>query len=88
MVGDAGVSSTTSVPLPAITPRITRVWDANGDGQADLLVLATDGVRRSFMDEPLGGEATDELAARILANHGRTSDDALVLVVRYRGPSA
>jgi hypothetical protein len=49
----------------------------------DVLVLATDGVRPVFGDWP--GEPPQDVAARILDEQGRGTDDALVLVARYRG---
>ena len=53
---------------------------------AATLLLATDGVRGGFaaglpLDAP-----PSQLADRVLARHGRATDDALVLVVRYHGP--
>jgi len=51
----------------------------------DVLVLATDGVRPVFGDWPGPGEPPQDVAARILDEQGRGTDDALVLVARYRG---
>jgi phosphoserine phosphatase RsbX len=51
----------------------------------DVLVLATDGVRPVFGEWPRPSEPPEDVAARILAAQGRDSDDALVLVARYRG---
>jgi negative regulator of sigma-B (phosphoserine phosphatase) len=50
----------------------------------DVLIFATDGVRPVFGDWPAPTESPAEIAARILAEQGRGTDDALVLVVRYR----
>lgn len=53
--------------------------------QGDTLIFATDGVRNDFahglnvLDEP------QQMAERVLAQHRKGSDDALVLVARYRG---
>lgn len=48
----------------------------------DTLVFATDGIRSSFADDlPLSGDP-QEVASRILAQHGRRTDDALVVVAR------
>ncbi len=49
----------------------------------DLLILASDGVHSSFANgvDPAG--FPQEVADSILARHGRTTDDALVLVLRY-----
>lgn len=49
----------------------------------DLIVFATDGVRRSFVDELVAPLPPLALAERILARHSRGTDDALSLVVRY-----
>jgi negative regulator of sigma-B (phosphoserine phosphatase) len=53
--------------------------------RGDVLVFATDGVRPVFGEWPAPSEAPAEIAARILAEQARGTDDALVLVVRYRG---
>ena len=64
--------------LPPI--RAQRLPLATGD----LLILATDGVREGFVDGlPLDGPA-QRLAEQILARHQKGTDDALVLVARYR----
>jgi hypothetical protein len=54
----------------------------------DTLVFATDGVDRAFAERLARNLPVQELADGILARHGRRSDDALVLVVRYCGPGA
>jgi serine phosphatase RsbU (regulator of sigma subunit) len=51
----------------------------------DLLILATDGIRSSVVEQRLEDDAPQAIANRILALHGKTTDDALVLVVRYLG---
>lgn len=50
----------------------------------DLLIFATDGIDPEFGDrlEPSG--AAQEIADRLLREHRRGSDDALVVVARYR----
>lgn len=53
----------------------------------DVLVLATDGVRPVFGGWPAPNQAPAAVAERILDEQGRDSDDALVLVARYRGGS-
>jgi len=61
--------------------------------RGDLLVFATDGIRSSFTrdlspSDPLGRYTQGELqplANRILAQYGKSTDDALVLVIRYLG---
>ena len=67
--------------LPSLRPRTVRLQ------RDDVLVLATDGVRPVFGDWPGPGEAPQEMADRILADQSRGTDDALVLVARYRGGS-
>jgi negative regulator of sigma-B (phosphoserine phosphatase) len=52
--------------------------------RGDMLLLATDGVDPQFAaGRHLG--PVDGIAARILAEHGRPADDALVVVARYLG---
>jgi phosphoserine phosphatase RsbX len=53
----------------------------------DVVVLATDGIRTDFTDCLAAGEPSQGLAERILAQYGKESDDALVLVARYLGPA-
>lgn len=51
----------------------------------DTLVLATDGIRSGFADE-LSLEASPQtLADHLLTRFARETDDALVLVARYKG---
>jgi negative regulator of sigma-B (phosphoserine phosphatase) len=57
----------------------------------DLLIFATDGIRSGFAagapltDPLLRRQDVQEIADRILARFGKTTDDALVLVARYLG---
>lgn len=51
----------------------------------DLVVLATDGVRQRFLDGLVPERTPDALARDILDRHARGTDDALVLVLRYKG---
>lgn len=53
----------------------------------DTLVLATDGVQSAFADAARRGSVRD-LADGLLEDFGKATDDALVLVARYRGDSA
>jgi hypothetical protein len=65
--------------LPRLRPSTTTVEPG------DTLVLATDGIHHGFfigLDAALPPQA---LADRILAEHGKGSDDALALVARYLG---
>ena len=54
----------------------------------DLLVLATDGIREGFAEGLRPDMPLHEIADRVLARHGRSTDDALVLAGRWNGPSA
>lgn len=71
-------------PLRATTVTVTP---------GDLLVFATDGVRNSFVQEPLlynpllrqMADGPRQLATQLLGAYGKATDDALVLVARYRG---
>jgi len=51
----------------------------------DVLILATDGIRREFAEERLRGLAAQQAAERVLARYARHTDDALVLVARCHG---
>ena len=53
--------------------------------RGDTLIFATDGVEASFADSLVPVGAPQDIADRILAEHGRPTDDALVLVARYLG---
>jgi len=64
--------------LPSI--RVTSTDLAQGD----VMVLATDGIDSGFAEAIAAAGSAQEIADRILSEHGRASDDALVVVVRYR----
>jgi phosphoserine phosphatase RsbX len=49
----------------------------------DLMVLATDGIDSGFAQAIVAGASAQDIADRILADHGKQGDDALVVVVRY-----
>jgi len=66
--------------LPSL--ELSRLTVARGD----TLILVTDGIQSRFADDPGITFATPPTAERILADHGKETDDALVLVVRYLGP--
>jgi phosphoserine phosphatase RsbX len=51
--------------------------------RGDLLIVATDGIRRDFADELMPRGSCREIANRLLQQHALGSDDALVLVARY-----
>ena len=68
--------------LPSL--ELSRLTVARGD----TLILATDGIDQGFAGDPGIALAAPPTAERILADHGKETDDALVLVVRYLGPEA
>ena len=49
----------------------------------DVMVLATDGIESSFAGSIAPGGSAQAIAERILTNHAKERDDALVVVVRY-----
>jgi len=51
----------------------------------DILVLATDGIREGFAEGLRADAPLQDIADRVLARHGRSNDDALVLVGRWHG---
>ena len=51
----------------------------------DLLILATDGIHPVFEDGINLNETTRQIADKIMSRHFKGNDDALVLVIRYRG---
>jgi len=53
----------------------------------DVLILTTDGVCAGFVEDRCLTEPAQSVAERILAQYGKDSDDALVLVARYLGSS-
>ena len=66
-------------PVRAATLRLHR---------GDLLVFATDGVREGFHNDVSLDACPQKTADRILAQHGKATDDALVLVGRWNGARA
>lgn len=52
--------------------------------RGDLLVMITDGIEAAISPAVAGGGAAQTMADRIFAMHGKGSDDALAVVVRYR----
>jgi phosphoserine phosphatase RsbX len=64
--------------LPSI--RVTGTDLEHGD----VMVLATDGIDSGFARDILEGGSAQDIADRILAAHGKPSDDALAVVLRYR----
>jgi hypothetical protein len=51
----------------------------------DVLVMATDGIRSGFISSVDPVLSPEIIASRILEEHGRGNDDALVVVARYEG---
>jgi hypothetical protein len=47
------------------------------------MVLATDGIESRFADAITQGGSAQTIADRILAQHAKAADDALVVVIRY-----
>ena len=77
LILDPGIVGDRAAPRHAATIPVER---------GDTLVFATDGVARRFADSLVPVGAPQEIAQRILDEHGRSTDDALVLVARYLGP--
>lgn len=67
------------VTLPSVQP--SRVSVSRGD----FIVVATDGLRRDFLDGMVRHEQPQELADSLLAMHQTANDDALVLVASFHG---
>jgi phosphoserine phosphatase RsbX len=65
--------------LPAVRPARLEVRPG------DVLVLATDGIQSTFADSLDISGSTQTISERILANHWKRPDDALVVAVRYLG---
>jgi negative regulator of sigma-B (phosphoserine phosphatase) len=65
--------------LPALLP--TTVPLTHGD----TLLFATDGIGSGFAPRGVTREPPQQIADRILAEHAKGTDDALVLVARYLG---
>jgi phosphoserine phosphatase RsbX len=53
----------------------------------DLVIFATDGVRPGFADQVNLSDPLQPMAERVLEQNFRGTDDALVLAIRYLGPS-
>jgi phosphoserine phosphatase RsbX len=65
--------------LPHLAPHSVAL------SRGDLVIFATDGIRRDFADDLTPAGSCREIADRILQQHALGSDDALVLVARYLG---
>jgi phosphoserine phosphatase RsbX len=53
----------------------------------DLLILASDGVDENYLDHIDFAASAAMIAEQILRQHGKDTDDALVLAARHRGTS-
>ena len=56
--------------------------------RGDVLILATDGIDAAFADDIVVTGTCEEIAYRVLGDFARTTDDALVVVVRYLAEDA
>jgi hypothetical protein len=65
------------IQLPPLSASIVPVM------QGDTLIFVTDGITPGFVDKLNLRDPPQELADRILAQHGKSTDDALVLIARY-----
>jgi serine/threonine protein phosphatase PrpC len=63
--------------LPTLRPRLVDLQPG------DVLMMATDGIARTFAEDASVVAGPARLADRILENLARPNDDALVLVARY-----
>lgn len=68
--------------LPSIRPVSLRIK------RDDTLIFVTDGISSVFQDRVKPTLPPQILADEILTNHGKATDDALVLVGRWRGRAA
>jgi negative regulator of sigma-B (phosphoserine phosphatase) len=65
--------------------RMPKVRVATRDlARGDVLVMITDGIDGAISPALAGGGAAQVMAERIFAMHGKGTDDALAVVIRYR----
>jgi phosphoserine phosphatase RsbX len=76
LVSQSGVAGD---DLPVLRPATMPVQ------RGDVLVLATDGIDGAFADRLVASGTCQEIAGRVLREHARATDDALVVVARYLG---
>ena len=69
------------IQLPPLSASIIPVTPG------DTLIFVTDGITPGFPDKLNLQDPPQELADRILAQHSKGTDDALVLIARYGTPS-
>jgi negative regulator of sigma-B (phosphoserine phosphatase) len=72
-------SGVVGAQLPSLRAEVLRLFPG------DALVLVTDGISSDFSSKVARTLPPQEAAKSILAQHGKTTDDALVLVARYLG---
>ena len=65
--------------LPSLSAAVTSV------APGDILILATDGIRSGFVPTVVFTDPVQKIADRILTEHAKATDDALVFVSRYVG---
>jgi hypothetical protein len=65
--------------LPRLRPATLPV------SPGDVILLATDGLHTDSLDDVRTSDTVEGIATGVLAKHARGTDDALVLVARYRG---
>lgn len=65
--------------LPPLRPSVTQV------APGDILIVATDGIRRDFAAALDTAGPADKIAEKISARHSTGTDDGLVVVARYLG---
>ncbi|MGH8637701.1 MAG: SpoIIE family protein phosphatase [Burkholderiales bacterium] len=68
--------------LPPLTAAVVPV------SEGDILILASDGINSAFACNVIVTDRAQNIADRILAGHGKGTDDALVLVSRFLGDGA
>jgi serine phosphatase RsbU (regulator of sigma subunit) len=68
--------------LPPLRP-VTRSLHVG-----DTLIVTTDGIRAGFTPDPRASDSTERLASNLLERYAVPTDDALVLVARYRDGAA
>lgn len=66
--------------LPRLQPEVLPL------AAGDTLIFATDGIREGFVERLPTDATPHQQADHILARYRKGTDDALVLVARYRGP--
>jgi negative regulator of sigma-B (phosphoserine phosphatase) len=85
--GGSGARHDSPVVLAGVVgfnlPRVRLATVALEPG--DAVAFATDGVRVDYSSSLEPGVPPQELAERVLARHGKGTDDALAVVVRYLG---